>query len=103
MRQYVENRKIIQGAMFWYECNIYGDPIGNIIFIKQVPDMSYTGRAELRDSELDIRLKNRKEKDESWITKLSKERYACDLPNSSYKPKLLQSDSERKWWKHDTK
>lgn len=33
-----------EGALFWFECNIYGEPIGSAIFIKCIPDKTIHGR-----------------------------------------------------------
>ena len=33
-----------EGALFWFECNIYGEPIGSAIFIKCIPDKNIHGR-----------------------------------------------------------
>lgn len=78
-----------KGALFWFECNQYGDPTGSAVFVKRIPDAAIIGvdegKKRLRQSLLQ----------KPTIAKLlSQEPLSTYLLQSGVKPKLYQTHAK---------
>ena len=77
-----------EGALFWFECNVYGEPTGSALFIKTIPDKTISAYDEGF-----TRLKAALAYRPSTRELLTTNPLLVDLVQSGVKPKLHQSPS----------
>lgn len=74
-----------EGALFWFECNIYGEPTGRSIFIKRIPDKTIKGE----DGGF-TRLKEHLEQKPTTKDLLTSDPLMVDMEFSHIKPRAYQ-------------
>lgn len=83
-----------EGALFWFECNQYGEAIGPAVFVKRVPDKTKTG------SDLGKQIFDEATVETPSVPELfSRDPWSIPLVTSNVKPKLFQwvnRDSNKK-------
>ena len=74
------------GALFWFECNDYGEATGPAVFVKRVPDHEYDKQDNSKQ-----RLEEALSYSPSTSELFSRNPWVIDLPQSGVKPKLWQA------------
>ena len=77
------------GALFWFECNEYGEETGPAVFVKCVPDHSFAKQDSSKQ-----RLEQALSYSPSLGELFSRNPWAMDLHESGVKPKAMQSSSQ---------
>jgi hypothetical protein len=75
-----------KGALFWFECNEYGEVTGPAVFVKNVPDKTITKQDNGKE-----RLEEALSYSPSVNELFSRNPWAMDLLASAVKPKLWQA------------
>lgn len=77
------------GALFWFECNDYGEPTGPAVFVKRVPDHEYAKQDSSKQ-----RLEEALSYSPSVRELLTRNPWTMNLAYSGVKPKLYQPSSQ---------
>lgn len=79
-----------EGALFWFECNDYGEATGPAVFVKQVPDKSMHVQNDTGKQRMEEALKKQPSIKELLICNP----FGVDLVQSGVKPRLYQPPSK---------
>lgn len=74
-----------EGALFWFECNQYGEATGPAVFVKRIPDRSLQGKDLGKKIYIEAMMET------PTLPKLfSRDPWSAPLETSNAKPKLFQ-------------